>query len=237
MALIKASEVKSRIGASLNVTKPRFSVRSLEKDFPVTLKCFWPNTCTLPSSLTPVYGRGLNRRTPTDKANIRNYTAVPSCSSPRGTSRKDSTSPQSEGSLDGGLSRPGDCRVNELVQGLVLDAGDVRDIDHKLDHRLLRTRDLGRTADVQCATSSVQFDFSRTVSALNDQVFWYHRHLKPFGAKIHSVLKCCFKSIAGCTVKSHSFKWNCLEISVFSLDLSRQCKARHCRWIQRNLNG
>lgn len=61
--------------------------------------------------------------------------------------------------------------MNELVQGLVLDAGDVRDIDHKLDHRLLRTRDLGTAADVQRATSSVQFDFSRTVSALNDQVF------------------------------------------------------------------
>lgn len=84
---------------------------------------------------------GLNRRTPTDKANIRNSTAVPSCSSPRGTSRQDSTSPKSEGSLDGGLSRPGDCRVNELVQGLVLDAGDVRDIDHKLDHPQSTTED------------------------------------------------------------------------------------------------
>lgn len=35
----------------------------------------------------------LNHRTPTDKVNFRNYTAVPSCSSPWGTLRKDSTFP------------------------------------------------------------------------------------------------------------------------------------------------
>lgn len=119
----------------------------------------------------PVYGRGLNRRTPTDKANIRNILQCLLVLLRGALRERTALPPQSEGSLDGGLSRPGDCRVNELVQGLVLDAGDVRDIDHKLDHRLLRTRDLGTTADVQCATSSVQFDFSRTVSALNDQVF------------------------------------------------------------------